>query len=318
MIKIKSPLEFNSLIKVAQYFKEEETCLLYIEQMRWDGNIKCPYCLKSKIYKYNDGIKFKCASCRKQFTAKTKSIFSETKIKLSKWMLAIYLLGNNKKGISTYQLSKHIEISQPAAWLLTHKIRKALGQDNEPIGGIVETDESFVGGKNKNRHKDKKVKNSQGRSFKDKTPVWGAIERGGKLITSVVPDTKAENIQPLIYKFVKEGSTIYSDEWWAYQGLNENYNHSIIDHRRKQYKNGDTCTNTIEGVWSHLKRTIVGTHHRISKKHLQSYMDEITFRYNTRSLSEGGRFLLIMSKINNTLTYKQLIHGKAQNQEKRA
>lgn len=200
--------------------------------------------------------------------------------------------------------------------------------------GIIQVDETFVGGKNKNRHADKKVKNSQGRSFKDKTPVMGIlqqqvteiIERPNKvivnkivkekiilqeavLICKVVADTKAESIQPIIRANVKHNSTIVSDEWFAYRGLNNNYNHFIVDHTAKQYVNKAGYTsNALEGGWLIFKKAIIGTHHKVTRKHLQLYVNEFTYRYNTKNLKDATRFIDATTRITNgRLRYKELV-----------
>jgi transposase-like protein len=217
---------------------------------------------------------------------------------------------SSKKGISSYQLAKDLNVTQKSAWFMLQRIRYAMQYKTfmKPLEGTIELDETFVGGKNKNRHFDKKVKYSQGRSFKDKTPVFGMLERGGELRCVVIPDTKADSIQPIIYNNIKQGSTVYTDEWWAYKGLNNDYIHGVVDHGRGQYKNGDVCTNTIEGFWSHLKRGINGVYHQVSRKHLQKYADEFTFRYNVRDKFLDNQFYVFLSSINDKrLTYSNLI-----------
>lgn len=194
---------------------------------------------------------------------------------------------------------------------MLHRIRKMFSDciQARSIVGTIEADETFVGGKNKNRHADKKIKYSQGRSFKDKTPVLGLLNRDTKQVyTFVVRNTSRQEIQPIVYQYVVHGSVFYSDEWSAYKGLNSVYNHEFIDHSRKQYVNGNVHTNTIEGFWSHLKRGLIGTYHSVSRKHLQKYCDEFSFKYNNCRESIGRIFsITIENSFNKRLKYTELI-----------
>ena len=175
------------------------------------------------------------------------------------------------------------------------------------LENTVEIDETFIGGKNKNRHKDKKVPNSQGRSWKDKMPVLGILERGGNLITCVISNTQQETIEPIIKKHVKEGSNVFTDEWFAYKDLSKWFKHGIVNHSIKQYVNGKATTNAIENVWSHLKRTIANTYHWVSKKHLQRYLNAFNLRFNTRKYEEKERFdLILLSSVGKSLSYREL------------
>lgn len=312
MCLIKSPTEFDSLLEMVMYFKDEKTCLKYVEQCMSDENgvYRCPHCGTDKIYRYKDGLLFKCSGCKNQFTAKVGTIFEGSKLPMIKWMMAIYLIGNHKKGISSYQLARDLKTTQKTGWFMLHRIRKAMEQDSVMMDGIVEADETFIGGKNKNRHKNKKFKNAQGRSFQDKVAVMGLLQREGKVKTVVIGNTQGENIRRVVFGNVKTGSTLISDEWWAYRNMKEHYHHEVVDHARGQYvnENGAT-TNSMEGFWAHLKRSLWGIYHRVSPKHLQKYVDEVTFRWNTRKLNEGERLSVIMSKVNCRLKYNQLIQA---------
>lgn len=305
------PETFDSLIELMEYFNTEEKCIEYHAHRRWGDKPTCPHCEHEKVYKFSNGKTYKCAKCRKQFNVKTGTIFEESNVPLRKWFIAIYLLTSHKKGVSSHQLGRDIKVTQKTAWFMLQRIRHQLGIDNDPnegLDGIIEVDETFVGGKNKNRHKDKKVKNSQGRSYKDKTPILGILQRYGKVKTIVIQDTKASTIQPLILQVVKPGSVLMSDEWMAYNGLNAVYDHNIVNHGAREYVNGNIFTNTLEGFWAWIKRMIMGTYHYVSRKHLQYYANEATFRYNTRNEKQGARLALLLSTTIGSLRYKELIN----------
>ncbi len=328
-MKATIPDTFSGLIELLDYFKTPQICEDYIQHKRWNGRPTCAHCNSRRVYRFSDGKRFKCSHCKKQFTVRVGTIFQDSNVPLRKWIIAMYLNTAHKKGISSYQLAKDIKVTQKTAWFMLQRIRFGLGHEEEiqQLEGTIQVDETFVGGKNKNRHADKKVKNSQGRSFKDKTPVFGAVVpnqytlckgKDGKpkrLLTMpsqvkcyVVPDTKAESIQPIIRQIIKKGSIIVSDEWMAYNGLNDSYDHRVVDHRAKEYvnANGDT-SNAIENVWSHLKRSIIGIYHFVTRKHLHLYVNETVFRFNTRCMNEQTRLNFALSRFNCTIKYKQLI-----------
>lgn len=300
--------DFKSILELIQAFPNEQACIDHLEALRWNGNVISPFDAKSKVYKCKDN-KYRCKNTGKYFNVKTNTLFDNTKIELQKWFLAIWLVTCHKKGISSLQLARDIHVTQKTAWFMLQRIRNCFGSDNDgDLDGTVEIDETFVGGKNKNRHKDKKVPMSQGRSFKDKTPVFGMLQRGGKLIAKVVSDTSIKSLAPRILYHIKAGSTIYTDEW-NYGNLSKYYYHRYIHHAAKVYVNGDVYTNTIEGFWGIFKRGIVGIYQSVSRKHLQKYVDEFVFRYNSRKHSEKNRFDLLLINSENKLTYRKLIYG---------
>lgn len=310
--KIKSPEKFKSLIELVSFFKNETICLKALEDWIWDGKIRCPHCGYEDPYRFKDGVRFQCKNCEQGFTAKVGTIFESSKLPLVKWFMAIYLIASHKKGISSVQLGKDLGVTQKTAWFMLHRIRESMKQNEDQLQGTVEIDETFVGGKNKNRHKDKRVVyGGTGRSFQDKTPIFGMVTREtGELRTVVIPDVTGDSIQPLIKKNIEKGSTIYTDDWSSYGDL-KRYTTGSVSHGKGQYRNGDACTNKIENVWSHFKRMIIGIYHQVSPKHLQRYADELTFRYNTKKLQVGERLALLFKQLNCRIKYKQLIssHG---------
>jgi transposase-like protein len=301
---------FKNLVEFQQYFKDEETCRKHLAKARWDGVPVCPFCQSERIICFSDGKRFKCRekTCNKKFTVTVGTIYENSKIPLQKWFLAMYLIGNHKKGISSCQLARDLGVTQKTAWFINHRIREMhTNKSIEKLETVVQIDESFIGGKNKNRHWDKKIPHSQGRSNKDKAPVLGAISLSGSVKLQVIPNTKAASIEPLIKKWVKEGSIMVTDDWEAYAGLGEEFLRVVIDHSNGEYVKGGFTTNNIENFWSLFKRGIFGIYHQVSKEHLQRYCEEFAFRFNSRKIKDVERFEHSLTKCEGRLTYKRLI-----------
>jgi transposase-like protein len=299
--------DFNSIIELLEAFPTEQSCIDHLEVLRWSGNVTSPFDPTSKVYSCK-GNKYRCKNTGKYFNVRTSTLFDNTKVELQKWFLAIWLVTSHKKGISSLQLGRDIDVTQKTAWFMLQRIRNCFGFDN--IGELdneVEIDETYVGGKNKNRHEYKKIEASQGRSSKDKAPVIGMVERKGKLIAKKVENVKLETLTKEVIQAVKQAASVYTDEWLGYNGLKRIYDHSVVKHNQGQYVNGRIHTNTIEGFWSLLKRGIFGIYHFTSKKHLQKYVDEFVFRYNSRNFNEAKRFNLLLANTEYRLTYKNLI-----------
>lgn len=301
--------DFNSILDLLQTFPDDQSCMDHLEALRWDGYVVSPFDSASKVYRCK-GNRYRCKNTGKYFNVKTGTLFDNTKVGLQKWFLAIWLVTAHKKGISSLQLSRDIDVTQKTAWFMLQRIRKCFEIENDnDLDNDVEVDETYVGGKNKNRHLDKKVEGSHGRSTKDKTPVVGMIERGGKLNARKVDNVQAQTLSKEIIRNVKVSASLHTDEWVGYNGLSRIYDHSVIKHGQGEYVNGRIHTNTIEGFWSLLKRGIIGIYHFTSRKHLQCYVDEFVFRYNTRQLSERSRFNLLLSNTETRTTYRRLING---------
>lgn len=300
--------DFNSIIELLQTFSKEEDCIHHLEQLRWQDKIISPFDATSRVYKCSNH-RYRCRKTGKYFNVKTQTLFDSTKVPLQKWFLAIWIATSHKKGISSLQLAKDIDVTQKTAWFMLQRIRKCFGiENNNDLDGDVEVDETYIGGKNKNRHFDKKVKNSQGRSFKDKTAVVGMLERQGKLNAYKIPDVTSHTLTKEVIKVVRNTANLYTDEWLGYKDINKLYHHNIVKHGQHQYVIGKVHTNTLEGFWSLLKRGIIGIYHLISSKHLQKYVDEFVFRYNTRTLEEKERFSLLLTNIEFRTTYKELVN----------
>jgi transposase-like protein/IS1 family transposase len=307
-VKQKLKPRLKSLLDFIDSGPSEKDCIKYLENVIWKGGEPVsPFNPTSKVYKCKDN-KYKCSSTNRTFTARSASIFKNSNLPLKTWFTAFSIFVF--EDISSCKLAKFVRVTQKTAWFIEHRLRsvfKVLNSENM-LDGVVEIDETFIGGSNLNRHWDKKVPKAQGRNFKDKTPVWGAVKLGGNLIARVVPNTKKRTLEPLVRKYIKEGTTICTDEWIAYENLGKWYIHKVVNHRKKQYVNGEATTNRIENVWSHLKKMIYGTYFKISRKHAQRYVDEFAFRRNTQKYTEQEKFdLAFSSSVGKSLCYRELI-----------
>ena len=299
--------QFDSLFSVMEYFTTDSICKQAIAQSRWsDGDVVCPYCGGHHCHLCKDG-RYLCKECNHKFNVTVGTIFENTKISLRKWFIAMYLISSHKKGIASHQLARDIKVTQKTAWFILHKVRTLYGQDVKELSGEVECDEAYIGGREKNKHESKRTEGTQGRSTKTKTPVFGMIERGGKLVAKKVKNTQGNTLSPIIRQMVKPGSRIFTDEFIGYKSLYDSeYTHAIVHHNAKEFVVGDAYTNSIEGFWGQLKRSIFGIYHFVSAKYLQRYVDEAVFRYNTREDKESVRFAEMFGRSLNVVRYGQV------------
>lgn len=253
--------KFDSLVSLTNYFKTEESCIKFFELQRWNKQVVCPYCGKVHSYKRADG-RYICSHCNRSFSVLIGTIFENTKVPLKKWFMSMYLLSSHKKGISSHQLSRDIEVTQKTAWFMLHKIRTLFVQENEMMDGVVECDGTYIGGKETNKRDSKKVENNQGRSLKSKSAVFGIASRNGNVIARKVNDAEGSTLMPIIRQYVKEGSNVFTDEFIGYNTLkNSEFKHAFVQHKIREFAVGEVNTNMIEGFWGQLKRMIFGVYH---------------------------------------------------------
>ncbi len=318
---------FKSIIEFQKHFGTDEQCRFYLEQQRWGGTPACVHCGSVNVRRFANGSGiFKCRekACRKKFSVTVGTVWQDRKLPLHKMFFAVYLLSVHSKGISSHQLANFLDISQKAAWLLNHKIRAMLtDKDPAALTDMVEADETFVGGKQINKHGNRKriraeriarkKAKAKGEKYigtgpiKGKTMVAGVLQRGGKVITRVIPDTRGETLKEFLSDNIAEGSTIYTDEWKGYRRLGKAYKHDSVQHNLGEYVRGKVHTNTMEGFWSLLKRQIDGIHHSVSPKHLQRYCNEASFRYNNKGEAQDVRFATALANCEGQLQWKQLV-----------
>ena len=283
-----------NIIQVYKQFPDQSACFQELERIRWAGTPKCPYCQSTNQTPAPKEHRYHCNNCNTSFSVTVGTIFHKTRLDLQKWFLAIALTLNAKKGFSARQLARDIEVNKDTAWSLMMRIRAAMKDQGPLLEGIVEIDETFIGGRNKNRHADKKKPGTQGGGGGDKTIVVGTLERDGRVKAQVAPDRNMKTLHAIIKKNVAKGARLMTDELASYRGLTEDYIHAIVTHSLGEYVNGDAHTNTLEGFWSLLKRGIVGQYHYVTPRHLNKYVTEFCFRYNARKEKVADLFLRVL------------------------
>lgn len=288
----------TNLVEMMQKFNSEDRCREYIEALRWPSGVCCTRCGSVSVSKIAKRHQYDCNGCRYQFSPMAGTVFHDSHLPLTKWFLAVYLICESKKGISANQIKRTLGISYKTAWYLCHRIREAMKSDtSEKLNGIVEADETFVGGAYDRRRK---------RASYEKPCVVGVIQRGGEVRAQKIPSRGARAISGFIKESVEPGGRLMTDDYAGYQKIGRDYQHSIINHSKLEYVEGMTHTNSIENFWSLFKRGVIGSFHKVSEKHLDRYLDEFTYRFNGR---EDERLFqnTIRNLVNGkTLTFEQL------------
>jgi transposase-like protein len=307
----------KTLLEAIQFFSDEQVCIDAVAGMRWLNGPMCPDCETPEPYYIKTQKRWKCRECRRQFSVKVGTIFEDSPISLTKWLPALWLLVNCKNGVSSYEIARDLGVTQKSAWFMLQRLRLVLKSGSMTKlggeGGPVEVDETFIGGKVKNMHKNKRPK-GPGVSGKPvagtaKTIVVGMLERNGHVRAEVVAERTQPVLHALVAKHVEPGSTLITDEWGGYKGVD--LQHEIINHA-VEYVNGLVHTNGIENFWSLLKRGLGGTYISVEPFHLFRYIDEQAFRYNNRAtkdnpLTDADRFVFALSQVaGKRLTYAEL------------
>jgi len=303
----------RTLQQAVLYFADADNCLDFMVERRWPNGVECPTCGRKDVRFISTRRLWECKAqhSRKQFSCKVGTIFEDSAIPLDKWLIAIWMVANCKNGVSSYEIGRALGVTQKSAWFMLHRIRLAMqNRSILKIGGgdsEVEVDETFIGGAARNMHYEKHRRRITETGTKDKTAVFGILERGGEVRAMVVPNRKKHALQTNITAHVKAGSAIYSDALMSYMGLKENYRHDVIDHA-ESYVDGQVHTNGLENFWSLLKRGLKGTYISVEPFHLFRYLDEQVFRYNFRSLEHDGlRFEHVASHLfGKRLTYAEV------------
>jgi transposase-like protein len=300
-VKVNRERGAMNLVKLVEQFGSEDRCRSYLEILRWPEGVRCPECGFQSVSRIKTRNQFDCNRCRNRFSVKSGTVFHDSHLPLWKWFLATYLMVESKKGMSANQLKRTLGISYKTAWYLCHRIRWAMGEvQPEKLTGTVEVDETYIGGKGRGPN-----------AWRDKTMVLGAIARDGRVILRAEGRVQANKER--LHRFVKDvvaddAEAIYTDGHWGYQGIgDEDTRHETVSHVQEEWVRGDVHTNTVENVWSLLDRSIIGSFHQLSTKHLPAYLDEISFRFNGRENPYLFRDTLIALLKGEALTYDTLV-----------
>lgn len=267
-----------NIIQIYKQFPDHKSCIKHLEGVRWDNIAKCPYCNSINTTIVSKELRHHCNNCNTSFSVTVGTIFHKTKLDLQKWFLAISLVLNAKKGISSRQLARDIEVTKDTAWYMLMRLRRAMIEYGDLLEGIIEVDETYIGRKSANKHKNKRIKGTQGRNTQDKTAVIGTIQRKGIVKAQKVKDVSSKTINTIINRYIKKGSIIMTDEWKGYNKISAKFTHKRVNHSKGNYVIGIAHTNTIENFWSLFSRGIMGQYHHITDKYINKYLVEFCYR----------------------------------------
>ena len=306
----RSDREGLSVIELFKMFPDNAAARKWMEELRWGKDERhCPVCgsLKTKTVPNEKPMPYHCGDCRKYFSVKTGTVMQSSKIGLQKWVIAMYLMSTNLKGVSSMKLHRDLGVTQKTAWFMAQKIRQGwLGGQDDKMDGPVEVDETYIGGKARNMHANKRPKSAGGPA--GKAAVVGAVDRDGEIRVKHIQSTDAQTLQVFIEQNVEQGSTVYTDKWKGYAGVSYNYKHEAVNHSIGEYVRGQAHTNGIESFWATLKRGYKGTYHKMSAKHLSRYITEFAGRHNVRDYDTLVQMeMLADGFIGKRLRYKDLI-----------
>jgi len=307
MEKTPSP---KTLQQAIVYFSNPDNCLRHMIGVRWpDGIVMCPTCGAEKVTYLAKQRRWKCYGKhpKPQFSVKVGTIFEDSSLGLDKWMMAMWLIANCKNGVSSCEVARDLGITQKSAWHMLQRIRLAMRVGSfEKLAGHVEIDETFIGGKARNMHRGDRARKIHGTGGAGKVAVMGLLERHGEVRTMVVPSVRRKSLHGEVSKHVEAGSMVYSDALRSYDRLADEYIHNVINHA-EEYVRGNVHTNGIESFWSLLKRGLGGTYISVEPFHLFRYLDEQSFRFNNRKLTDSERFAIVSQQvIGRRLTYAEL------------
>jgi transposase-like protein len=295
-----------TIVELLRMFPDDDTAERWFEQQRWPDGLACPNCGCMRIVRTtHPTMPLRCKDCRKFFSVKKGTVMESSKLGFQTWAIVTYMATTNLKGVSSMKIHRELGITQKAAWHLIQRVREAFSGNAPLLGGTVEIDETYVGGKERNRHASKRT---YGRGTQGKTAVMGAKERDGKVVARPIGVEPGETFAGFVLQTVKVGETVYTDEHRGYQRLERCYTHEAVKHSAGEYVREQVHTNGIESFWAMMKRGIVGVYHHVSKKHLHRYVNEFTGRHNIRGLDTLEQMSAIARMMSNKrLRYADLI-----------